>query len=46
MLSGTCLWIEDRKGKAGYMFWKTLMAQLCPDVFVESKKITVSWLRR
>lgn len=37
MLSKTYLWIEDRKGKAGYIFWKTLMYQLCPDVIVESK---------
>ena len=34
----TYLWIEDRKGKAGYLFWKTFMQQMCPDVVVESKK--------
>ena len=34
----TYLWIEDRKGKSGYIFWKTLMEQLCPEVAVESKK--------
>lgn len=32
------LWIEDRKGKASYMFWESLMKQLCPEVIVESKK--------
>ena len=34
----TYLWIEDRKDKSGYVFWKTLMAQLCPEIVVESKK--------
>lgn len=34
----TYLWIEDRKGKSGYMFWKTFMQQLFPSVVVESKK--------
>ena len=34
----TFLWIEDRKDKAGYIFWKTLLQELCPDVIVESKK--------
>ncbi len=34
----TYLWIEDRKGKASYTFWKTLMHELCPYVIVESKK--------
>lgn len=38
MPSKTYLWIEDRKGKAGFLFWKTLMWELCPDVIVESKK--------
>lgn len=32
------LWIEDRKGKASYVFWETLMQKLCPNVIVESKK--------
>jgi hypothetical protein len=32
------LWIEDRKGKSSYIFWKTFMNQLCPEVLVESKK--------
>lgn len=34
----TYLWIEDRRGKSGYIFWATLMKQLYPDVIVESKK--------
>lgn len=34
----TYLWIEDRKGKSGHIFWQTLMKNLCPDVIVESKK--------
>lgn len=34
----TYLWIEDRKGKSGYIFWKTLTENLCHDVIVESKK--------
>jgi hypothetical protein len=34
----TYLWIEDRKGKSGYIFWETFMKQLCPEVLVESKK--------
>ena len=34
----TYLWIEDRKGKAGYLFWKTFMQQMYPDIIVESKK--------
>lgn len=34
----TYLWIEDRKDKASYVFWKTLVQQLCKNVFVESKK--------
>ena len=34
----TYLWIEYRKGKAGYLFWKTFMQQMCPDVIVERKK--------
>ena len=34
----TYLWIEDRKDKASYLFWKTFMQQMCPDVVVESKK--------
>ena len=38
MASQTYLWIEDRKGKSGYNFWKILMQYLCPDVIVESKK--------
>lgn len=34
----TFLWIEDRKGKASFIFWQSLLRQLCPDVEVESKK--------
>ena len=34
----TYLWIEDRKDKASYTFWKNMMAKLCPEVIVESKK--------
>lgn len=34
----TYLWIEYQKDKASYIFWKTLMNQLCPNVIVESKK--------
>lgn len=34
----TFLWIEDRKDKAGYTFWKVLMHQIFPYVIVESKK--------
>ncbi len=38
MASKTYLWIEDQKNKSGYIFWTTMMQQLCPDVIVESKK--------
>jgi hypothetical protein len=34
----TYLWLEDRKGKSGYIFWETFMKQLWPEVLVESKK--------
>lgn len=34
----TYLWMEDRKGKSGYIFWQTFMGQLCPKIVVESKK--------
>ena len=37
MTGKTFLWIEDRKGKASYMFWKIFMQQLFPDIIVESK---------
>lgn len=37
MTGKTFLWIEDRRGKAGYVFWKTFMQQMFPDVIVESK---------
>lgn len=38
MKSKTYLWLEDRKDKSSYIFWQTLMEQLCPEVVVESKK--------
>lgn len=38
MSSKTYLWIEDRKGKASYIFWETLMRQIYPEIIVESKK--------
>lgn len=38
MSSKTFLWIEDRKGKASYIFWNSLLKQLCPGVEVVSKK--------
>lgn len=38
MSTKTYLWIEDQKDKASYMFWRTLMQQLCPDVIIESKR--------
>lgn len=37
-MAKTFLWIEDRKGKASYIFWEDFMKQLYPDVIVESKK--------
>lgn len=37
-MAKTFLWIEDRKGKASYIFWENFMKQLYPDVMVESKK--------
>ena len=38
MTSKTFLWIEDKKGKASYMFWDCLLRQLSPGIEVESKK--------
>ena len=32
------LWLEDREGKSGFVFWKTMMQQLFPEVIVQSKK--------
>ena len=32
------LWIEDRKNKSGYIFWQTLLGQLCPEIVLESKQ--------
>ena len=37
-MSKTFLWIEDKKDKSGYTFWKVFMEQLFPDVIVESKR--------
>lgn len=37
MSAKTFLWIEDREGKASYIFWKNIIEQLCPRVVVESK---------
>ncbi|MDL2302739.1 hypothetical protein LJC58_10385 [Lachnospiraceae bacterium OttesenSCG-928-D06] len=34
----TYLWIEDRKDKSGYIFWQTLLGQLCSEIVLESKK--------
>lgn len=42
-MAKTFLWIEDRKGKASYIFWENFMKQLYPDVIVESKRIIVNW---
>lgn len=44
MSSKTFLWIEDRKGKASYIFWNSLLEQLCPDVEVVSKKNNIEQL--
>lgn len=38
MPSKIYLWIEDREGKAGYIFWNSLLRYLFPNVIVESKK--------
>ena len=37
MSAKTYLWIEDRIGKASYIFWTTFMHEICPEVIVESK---------
>lgn len=34
----TFLWIEDRKGKASYIFWDHFLKELCPDVEVIGKR--------
>ena len=36
-MSQTFLWIEDRKGKSGYNFWKVFLKTLYPDIILESK---------
>lgn len=38
MSSKTYLWIEDREGKAGFIFWNILLKYVCPDIMLESKK--------
>ena len=38
VLMKTYLWIEDRKNKSGYIFWQTLLGQLCPEIVLESKQ--------
>ncbi len=38
MPSKIYLWIEDREGKAGCIFWNSLLRYLFPNVIVESKK--------
>jgi hypothetical protein len=44
-LKKTYLWIEDREEKAGFVFWKTMMGQLYPEIIVESKKmIFADWI--
>lgn len=32
------LWLEDREEKSGFIFWKTMMQQLFPEIVVQSKK--------
>lgn len=32
------LWIEDKEGKSGFIFWETFMRELFPQIKVESKK--------
>ena len=34
----TYIWIEDREGKASYIFWKAFFRELCSEVIVEGKK--------
>ena len=34
----TFLWIEDRRGKASYTFWKEFLTQIFPEVELESKR--------
>lgn len=38
MLMKTYLWIEDSEEKSSYIFWRTFVEQLCPEITVESKK--------
>lgn len=39
------LWTEDRENKAGYIFWKTMMCCLYPDIIVESKQNNIGLLK-
>ena len=39
MAGKTFLWIEDRKGKASYIFWNAFLEQLCPEIKVKNKDI-------
>lgn len=38
MYNKTFLWVEDREGKASYIFWSIFLEQLFPRMKVESKK--------
>ncbi len=38
MSSKIYMWIEDREGKAGYLFWNTFLKYLYPELVLESKK--------
>lgn len=38
VLMKTYLWLEDREEKSSYIFWKTFIGQLCPEIVVESKR--------
>ena len=38
MPAKTFLWIEDRKDKSSFVFWRNFLNQLYPDVTAESKK--------
>ena len=45
MPSKIFLWIEDREGKASYLFWRCLLEHLYPDIILESKKNSSGLLR-
>ncbi len=42
----TYLWVEDRKGRSGYTFWKNFMEELFLNVIVESKQNNSRLVRR